>query len=83
VCQFVQQESDEEKQGGDHRGYPYYCATPLWRDRPKVLRERKRDQEGDDEPTIVKTDRDAGDLTDLDLSFHGVTLEIPHHTLVF
>ena len=52
---------------------PHHVDAPLWRDRPKALHERKRNQQGNDEPAIVKADRDACDSAELDLCLHSRT----------
>jgi len=80
----MEQESGEEQQTRDHRGHPHLDAAPLRRHRTEMLGKRKRNQQGDDEPAVVKTDRDAGDSADLDLCLHGREIsQARHNTLVF
>ena len=67
----MQQESREEQHTRDNGGRPYQDATPSWRDTAEVLSKRESNQQGNDEPAIVKADGDAGDSAKLDLCLHG------------
>ncbi len=67
----MQQESRKEQHGRDNRGRPYQDATPTWRYTTEVLHKRERNQQSNDEPAVVKADRDAGDPAKLDLCLHG------------
>jgi hypothetical protein len=66
----MKQKCCEEQHASDDRHRPHRRRAPLWRDSAEMLGKRNRNQECDEEPAVVKSDRDAGDSTKLDLCFH-------------
>src|SRR5207247_5456492 len=57
--QLMRHNAAEEKQSRDRRYSPCQRRTPLWVDHFKMSDQRKKDQQGDNEPAEMYSDVDA------------------------
>ena len=64
-----QQGNKETETGDDGRG-PDHAATPLRRNRMKMICQGKSNQQRNDEPAIVQSNRYAGNASEFDLCPH-------------
>ena len=69
--ELVQQQRDEEADRSDDRTSPDQGQIPFWPDGMKVAGERKRDEQRNDEPTVMQTDLDAGNSSEFNLGMHS------------
>jgi hypothetical protein len=66
----VRQNGGEEQEAGDHSRYPDRADAPVRMQSLKPRGQRKRDENGNDDPRLVKPNFDAEYLAKSDLRLH-------------
>ena len=75
----MQQDRYEEQDCGDDCDGPGCRGVPVGMIDGKLAAQRERHEKRDYDPTVMESDRDTEDATELDMGFHVVVLRHKRH----